>query len=154
MSGSANKYRAITRGLVLATSLLFLDTITAYAQGTAHTRHYRVYLGLRSLQNAGEQQQPFNTEGAAQSGIGRLITAAIFRRSNGKRINKASVTVIVIPNDGTQSVHKTMHPVSIGGDVTFEAVVALSPGTYTIRIAIKGPEDVRQEIATFQQGVS
>lgn len=154
MSRSTYKYQNITRGLVLVISLLFLGTFPAYAQGVAHTRHYRVYLGLRALQNAGGQQQPFDTEGAAQSGIGRLITAAIFRRSDGKRINKASVTVIVIPNDGTQSVHKAMRPVNIGGDVTFEALVALSPGDYTIRIAIKGPKDVRQEIATFQQGVS
>lgn len=154
MNKQTNTTQRFMRAVVLVASLLLVSTAAAYGQGVASTPHYRVYIGLRALQYVKGQKTPLDSEGAAQSGSGHLLTAAIFRRSDGKRVNKATVTVIVIPDHEAQSVHKSMFPVDIQGDVTFEAVLALSPGNYTIRISVKGPHDVQRETATFNQGVS
>lgn len=142
--------------------LLSCIPLTVYAAGftrTANTRHYHVHLGMMAFNDFHGQYpinqgaQPPHTGGAVESGQGQHLTAAIFRRDNGKLVKNASVYVSISQSESGQSAHSTMRPIDINGYVSFETVMAMPPGHYTIRISIKGPKDVRPEVATFEEAV-
>ena len=143
--------------LLLLAALTCTGIAPGYAQtgsGVAQTRHYQVHLGIAPLtDNQQVGAAGLNDSGAAESGMGHVITVAIFDRDNGKRVTKADVTATVIPTSGQHSVHLTMDPVEINGYTTFEAVAALQDGSYKVNVTINGPRDATPEVAQFETSV-
>lgn len=162
MKQRSEKYLGRKRITTFVLSLLACASFAVYAQElarTANTAHYHVHLGMMAFSNLhgkypiNQGAQPPHTGGAVESGMGQHLTAAIFRRDNGKLVKNASVTVSVSQAESGQSAHNVMRPIDIDGYVSFETVMAMPPGHYTIRISIKGPKDVRPEVATFKEAI-
>ena len=169
-----NLLRHWPRHLLLALSLSALAglPLVAAAQSSysvADTVHYRVTMGVvpygdlqgtETLKAISEgyarthDSQSLSNDAAVQLGLARVITAAVFDRHDGRRLGDVSLTAIVSRNEGEQVTQQFMYPIRVNGHTTYETVVSMPPGAYTIDLSISRPDQGEREVAAFSRTIS
>lgn len=128
----------VMMGVVPISDLQGTETLTAIEQGYARTH----------------ESQTLSNDAAVQTGLARVLTAAVFSRRNGKRLRDVSMTAIVSRNNGEQVNQQFMFPIRVNGRTTYEAVVSMPPGQYTIDLSISRPAQGQREVAAFSRMIS
>jgi len=136
--------------------------------GVVHTPHYRVTLGimpvnqlagtaaLRALDRGYARRHdsaPISSSVAVQSGSGEVLSAAVYTRRDGRQLHHLQLTATVRPSHSWQGTRQAMYPVRINGHVTYETLVPMPPGSYTVRLGIANPAKGGHEIATFSRSI-
>lgn len=153
-------------GLLVALPVLAAPGSTS---GITYTPHYRVALGVAPIQSlAGTPTlQVLNQSyaryhgartladsAAVESGNGQVITAAVYTRADGRQLHHLQVMATVTPaSSWSQGTRQSMYPLDINGYVTYDTVVPMAQGTYTVRLAISDPSEGRHEVATFRRSI-